>query len=191
MVGRLYGPIDLQWSAGDGATGQPSQCCVARAVLAWIISPDPAGVTWRGAKPKLKRKACHHVSCTAGVDVRTLAKATAATGEAFFATSVDMERRSEVPSGRAAFARIRLKPRIAIALKGGSLARLGLRSQGDVDEGTLSSADVSICLVPDTFLFLGVWGFIFGADEPGPVNLDRYTMCAAIGKSMPEVIQRP
>ena len=28
-------------------------------------------------------------------------------------------------------------------------------------------------LVPDTFLFLGVWGFRFGADDPGPVSLDR------------------
>ena len=27
--------------------------------------------------------------------------------------------------------------------------------------------------IPDTFLFFGVWGFRFGADNPEPVYLDR------------------
>ena len=32
---------------------------------------------------------------------------------------------------------------------------------------------IDISAVPDTFLFWGVWGFRFGADDSEPVNLDR------------------
>ena len=37
----------------------------------------------------------------------------------------------------------------------------------------LRSSEYNTCGVPDTYLFLGVWGFRFGAENHGPVNLNR------------------